>query len=331
VDFTENRRAMPKTTLRIGLIGCGAMGEKRLAAVQRTNLGTISAVFDTDDTRAQRVAKQYQAKRAEEPGEVWNLCDIGIVATPNALLAPRALEGLDQDKFVLVEKPGAIGRAELERICRPKCKIGYNHRFHPAARAIAKNLKDPLWIRAAYGHGGRPGYENEWRMQRELSGGGDILDKGVHLLDLARYWLKDELVVKGAIRQNAFYPSSEEDNGFLLLKTKQGLPLTLHCSATQWKNLFRVEIGARDDLWVWEGLGSTNYGPERLTRYRRNPAGGKPDETTETFPDASDQSWDEEWRHFYGFAAGEVPDLISSAQDSLPLFETLESIYAQPL
>lgn len=320
---------MPKAPLKIGLLGCGAMGEKRLQAVSRTQLGTITAVFDTDDTRAQRFAKQYQAKRAEEPSELWSLCDIGIVATPNALLAPHALEGLDLEKFVLVEKPGAIGRAELERIARPKCKIGYNHRFHPAALAIAKELRDPLWIRAAYGHGGRPGYENEWRMRRELSGGGEILDQGVHLLDLSRFWLNDELTVKSAIRQNAFYASTEEDNGFLLLRSKQGVPLTLHCSATQWKNLFRVEIAGRDDLWVWEGLGTDSYGPERLTRYRRNPAGGKPTETTQTFAEASNQSWDDEWRHFYGFATGEISELLSPAQDSLPLFETLEAIYAQ--
>jgi len=318
---------MPKNILKVGLIGCGGMGEKRLEAIRRTGLGKITAVYDADEMRSKKLADTYKAKSVDEPIGIWDLCDIGIVATPHAFLAPNALVGLDAGKFVLVEKPGAIGRAELERINRPRCKIGYNHRFHPAARKIAAQLESPLWIRAAYGHGGRPGYEKEWRFQRALSGGGEILDQGVHLLDLAQYWLGEPLAVVNAIRQSAFYDSTEEDNGMVLLQSKSGVSVSLHCSASQWKNLFRVEIGSRDDLWIWEGLGTESYGAERLIRYRRNPEGGKPSETTEVFPEASQKSWDEEWRHVYGCAVGEIEKVESPPVDSLPLFELLEKIY----
>ncbi len=318
---------MPKNSLKIGLIGCGAMGEKRLEAVLRTKLGKIAYLFDPNPERAKRLAKKFKAETVPLADAIWETCDIGIVATPHAFLAPNALAGLTKRRFVLVEKPGAMGRAELERLCQPRCKIGYNHRFHPAARLLAKEIDSPLWIRAAYGHGGRPGYEDEWRMQTALSGGGEILDQGVHLLDLASYWLKEPLIKVAAVRQNAFYRSTEEDNGFLLLKSKTGILVTLHCSATQWKNLFRVEIGCKNDLWIWEGLGTENYGGERLIRYRRNPEGGKPDEQTQVFPNASQVSWDEEWKHFYGHATGEVKEVESTPHDSLGLFECLESVY----
>ena len=46
-----------------------------------------------------------------------------------------------------------------------------------------------MFIRGRYGHGGRVGYDREWRADPALSGGGELIDQGVHLIDLSRWFL----------------------------------------------------------------------------------------------------------------------------------------------
>lgn len=321
--------------MRIGLVGCGGVGEKRLRAIQQTGLGEIALLCDTDGGRAARLAETFGAKAAIEPGAIFadNTIGVVIVATPNSFLAEYALGALESGKSVLVEKPGAISSQQIASLIAatsergPYCKVGYNHRFHPAALRIQEELEsgawgELLWVRAAYGHGGRPGYEREWRFQRELSGGGELIDQGVHLLDLVRWWADEPLSLLASHRFNAFYRSDLEDNAFLSLRAPSGCFVQLHCSATQWKNLFRVEIATENGLLVWEGLGSPNYGEERLTLHRRNPEGGAPRTESETF--GTDDSWAAEWRHFYDFLVGEAKWLYSGIDESEWIFGILE-------
>lgn len=326
--------------LDVGLIGCGAIGEKRLKAIRETGLGRIARVCDSDPSRSSRLASAFGAAIAEEPGAILGDPAIGavIVATPNASLAEYAAAALEAGKHVLVEKPGGISREQISRLLAgvgedgPFCKVGYNHRFHPAASRINEELAgakwgDLLWVRAAYGHGGRPGYEKEWRFRRELSGGGELIDQGVHLLDLVRWWVDEPLALVSVERFNAFYRSELEDNAFLSLCSPSGCFVQLHCSANQWKNLFRVEIAAEGGLLVWEGLGNPNYGEERLTLHRRRPEGGAPETSVETF--GADDSWSAEWRHFHGYVIGEGDWLYSGIEESDWIFEVLERAEAE--
>jgi predicted dehydrogenase len=104
-------------------------------------------------------------------------------------------------------------------------KVGYNHRFHPAvlkAREIVDRgeLGQLMFIRGRYGHGGRPGYEREWRFERSLSGGGELIDQGSHLIDLAHWFLGEFIGVQAALR--TFWNTEVEDNVFLTLSTADG-------------------------------------------------------------------------------------------------------------
>src|SRR5581483_2980358 len=115
------------------------------------------------------------------------------------LLAENACRALEAGAHVLVEKPAGIGVADVDRIAAAAAqagrlvKVGFNHRFHPAImRAVTEarsgRFGDVMFARARYGHGGRLGYEQEWRMRPELSGGGELIDQGMHLLDIF-HWL----------------------------------------------------------------------------------------------------------------------------------------------
>lgn len=332
---------MQDPTFGVALIGCGYVGKKRLEAIRRTGLGKVIGIFDADPARARELSEDFKVPVAAEPIALVNDKSVNavIVATPNQSLARYGCLALEGGKHVLVEKPGAISVGEiisLEKHRRAgrelQCKIGYNLRFHPAAQKIKGLLagESVLWVRGAYGHGGRPGYEKEWRFQREISGGGQFIDQGVHLLDLLAWWVDELFEVVASSRQNAYYRSSEEDNGFLLLASPSGVHAQFHTSATQWKNLFRMEVATRDSLFIWEGLGNEAYGPETLIIYRRNPGGGAPSEAREVFASAAEESWSAEWEHFYKCINGKGA-LYSTVEEGIGIFHFLDDVHQGPV
>ena len=190
-------------------------------------------------------------------------------------------------------------RAAAER-SGARVRIGFNHRYHRAfrkAREIFDSgaLGEMMFVRARYGHGGRLGYDKEWRAMPELSGGGELVDQGMHLIDLSRWFLGDFEKVQGHIA-TYFWNMPVEDNGFLLLRTAGGQTAFLHASWTEWKNTFSFEISGRAGKLEITGLGGS-YGTERLTFYQMSAAMGPPETTTWEYPMADD-SWEIEFREF---------------------------------
>jgi predicted dehydrogenase len=178
--------------------------------------------------------------------------------------------------------------------------VGFNHRYHPAlqkARQLfeAGALGEMMFVRGRYGHGGRVGYDKEWRANPELSGGGELIDQGVHLIDLARWFLGDFPHVTG-FAHTYFWQMPVDDNAFLLLRTAREQAAFLHVSCTEWKNLFSFEIYGKAAKLHVEGLGGS-YGVERLTLYKMLPEMGPPDTTVWEYP-RGDQSWALEFAEF---------------------------------
>jgi predicted dehydrogenase len=209
-------------------------------------------------------------------------------------------------KHVLVEKPAARNARELLPLLaaakkeRIQVRVGYNHRFHRAFRKAweivdAGKLGPLMMIRGRYGHGERLGYEKEWRADPKKSGGGEMIDQGVHLIDLARWFLGDLKELNG-FAQTLFWKMAVDDNAFLLLRTARGQTASLHASCTEWKNLFSFEIYGRNGKLHIEGLGGS-YGLEKLTWYRMLPQMGPPETKIWEFPRADD-SWEVEMNEF---------------------------------
>jgi len=171
-----------------------------------------------------------------------------------------------------------------------------------------------LHIRGRYGHGGRPGYEQEWRCQPEISGGGELLDQGSHLIDLAR-WFMGDLTLEYAATPSLFWPAAVEDNAFLALRARGGGMAWLHAGWTEWTNLFSLEICGRDGKLAVDGLGGS-YGTEKLTHYRMLPQMGPPETTGWEYP-FPDTSWELEFANFaaaiagHGLACGDIEDAVA--------------------
>jgi predicted dehydrogenase len=229
-----------------------------------------------------------------------------IIATLHASLAEVALAAILAGKHVLMEKPGARSSRELDTLIKATnesnslLRIGFNHRYHRALRKarelVDQNaLGDLMFIRARYGHGGRVGYDKEWRADPKLSGGGELIDQGMHLIDLARWFLGDFSDVQG--HANTFYwDMPVDDNSFLLLKTPGKQVAFLHASCTEWKNLFSFEIYGRKGKIDINGLGGS-YGVERIAFYQMSAAMGPPETFMWEYPMADD-SWEVEFNEF---------------------------------
>jgi predicted dehydrogenase len=288
------------------VVGCGLIGQRRAAAVPP---GALRYACDLERTRAERIAIQHQGCIATDKLEqllVDQSVTAVMVSTVNSSLAQIALAAVKAGKHVLVEKPAALRTADLEEIEQSadltgsRVRIGYNHRYHPSflkAREliVQQQLGEPFMVRGRYGHGGRRGYDREWRADPKLSGGGELIDQGVHLIDLAGSFLGEWAQVDGHAA-TFYWDMPVDDNAFLSLRTANGSTAWLHVSCSEWKNLFCFEIYFRQAKLQIDGLGGS-YGMERLSYYRMLPEMGPPETTIFEFP-RGDRSWAHEVKEF---------------------------------
>jgi predicted dehydrogenase len=261
--------------MRWAIVGCGLIGQKRAAALRA--LGhQIVFVADPAQERVTNLARTTGAKIARDWYTLTERSDVDamVVATSHEWLSPIAVAGVDHGKHVLVEKPAGRNLAEVGAIATAAVrsptlvKVGYNHRFHPAiqkAREIVDSgeIGKLMYVRGRYGHGGRVGYEKEWRLNRAMSGGGELLDQGSHLIDLAHWFLGEFTDVRAMLR-TFLWSTAVEDNCFLTLATPGGQVAFLHATWTEWKNMFSFEICGQVGKLVIEGLGGS-YGVQNLT------------------------------------------------------------------
>ncbi len=213
------------TRLSVGIVGCGLMGRKRAAALGPDR---AVAVCDADQDRAEVLAAESGARAVPDIDAVLaERPDVVVVATTHDALADAACFALAGGAHVMVEKPAGRTVEEVDRIAaaaaaaRRRVKVGFNHRFHPGIMRAISEVRDglhgaPMYMRARYGHGGRLGYDREWRAVPEISGGGELLDQGMHLLDLS-HWLLGPLPLHSALLRTSYWDMPVEDNAVLTL------------------------------------------------------------------------------------------------------------------
>lgn len=315
--------------LGVAIVGCGLIGQKRSKALADTKLVVCA---DINESRAKLLASGFPDcdgtsdwRAAIQRDDV----EIVIVATTNDALVDVSLTAVKAGKHVLIEKPAARNTKELDVLIdavnghKVQARVGFNHRYHPAllkARELVDlgEVGELMFIRGRYGHGGRKGYDREWRANPELSGGGELIDQGVHLIDLSRWFLGNFLEIQG-FAHTYYWDMPVDDNGFMILKTEKKQTAFLHVSCTEWKNLFSMEIYGRDGKLHIEGLGGS-YGLEKLSFYKMLPEMGPPDTTIWEYP-RGDNSWKLEFDEF-------IKDIQIERMPSANLYDAREALLA---
>lgn len=321
-----------------GIIGAGLIGGKRASALK--GLGEkVSAIADMDEGRAQKLASPYSASYFSDWKKITRDRKIGavVVATTHDALSEISCDALLHNKHVLVEKPAGRNPAEVRAIIGAQKKggkevcVGFNHRFHPAIREAYKICRSGkygklLYMRARYGHGGRVGYGKEWRFSPKISGGGQLIDQGSHLIDLSRFFSGEEFALKYASCKNYFWKAAAEDTATLVIESESGQSSLLQTSCVQWKNLFSFELFFERAQVNIDGLGRS-YGTETLTLYRMRPEMGPPGVETKKFG-GEDGSFVAEVADFLARIKGKG-GISATAQDALESISLISRAYRQ--
>ena len=329
---------MAISKLNVGIIGCGLIGKKRAAAVNNYDGTEVVALCDRNLASLEAAEAGKHVMRCQDWKGLESLCDLDIiiVSTPNAFLGEIAGYFLGHGKHVLIEKPMCRNVEEANRLkvvadkSSALLKIGFNHRYHPAIKKAKSCIESGLIgtiinARIVYGHGGRPGYENEWRGSKFLAGGGELTDQGVHVADLLQWFFGMPKQVYSSTQKGVWQLEGDlEDNAFGLFKYSSGLTVLMHTSWTQWKNKFQFEIfGTKGSIEV-QGLGGS-YGQETLIINIRNQLGGIPQVINYVYEE-KDNSWCLEWEDFMrGIEAGAA--YYGTPSDGIKSMKIIEAMY----
>ena len=321
--------------MNVAIIGAGLIGKKRASSLEKNDF--LSIVCDINEVFAKELAHEFSTNYTGNIKDIINNSniDIVIVSVVNKFAAELTTDMLLSGKNVLCEKP--LGRnVEESRVILSAAeknnkivKTGFNHRFHPAvmkAKELIENdsIGELINIRARYGHGGRPGMEQEWRCSKELCGGGELIDQGVHLIDLCRWFTDKDVDQVYGKTYRSFWESDVEDNAFFHLEFDGNILAQCHVSWTNWKNIFSFEIFGKDGYIKIKGLGGS-YGKETLEVGYRQPTGGIP--AIEHFEfDDEDTSWSLEWQEFKQ-AIEENKEPSGSGNDGYEANVIIDAIY----
>ncbi len=322
--------------MRTAIIGAGRQARRRASVIAASPDSHVAVVTAVPMTSAVELAHEVQADVSADWSAAVERRDVDavLVCTPPDLHAEIAIAALRAGKHVLCEKPLARSSAEGKRMVDEADAAGrvlwcgFNHRYHPALRQLRAwldggELGEPMYIRARYGIAGRPGYEREWRADPARVSGGQLMEQGIHLVDLARWFLGDFATAYGNVGHYFWKAQPLEDNAFTILRKADGRVAMLHSSLTEWRNLFSFELFGTDGYARAEGLGGS-YGLETATLGIRDFEAPFSEKHVEYR--GPDPCWRMEWKAFVAAIAGSG-DGLATARDGVHALRIVEAIY----
>ena len=333
--------------MKVGIAGYGVVGKTRHRSIESNTSYQITAISESSQEARKfipagiKIYNDYKSLIASAD------IDVIFISLPNQFASEAACLSLQRGLHVFCEKPPARTHAELLEVEKqslkfPELKLmyGFNHRFHLSVEE-AKLLIDSnslgrlINMKGVYGKSQMISFnQTDWRTNRDASGGGILLDQGIHMLDLMRYLSGENFTEVFSIIDNAFWNFDVEDNAYVLMKSPKGLVSQLHSSATQWRHVFNLEITLERGSLILGGLltGSKSYGDETLTIITSDPSkdNGMPKESTSKYNE--DVSWDNEIKYFANSLASNTSIERGSIKDALETMKLIEIIYkADPI
>ncbi|MFA5774458.1 MAG: Gfo/Idh/MocA family oxidoreductase [Ilumatobacteraceae bacterium] len=333
------------TKLRVGIAGYGVIGKRRRECVDSNpNMETI-AVCDRKFNADGVLPDGVRYSRTYEPLFDSKL-DAVLVCMSNDMAAEITIAALQHGLHVFCEKPPARNMAELHQVLdaekrTPKLKLmyGFNHRYHDsiqdALHIIRSNeLGAIINMRGVYGKSKLVTFDQaDWRANRDLAGGGVLLDQGIHMVDLMRLFAGEFSEVHSFVSNN-HWKYDVEDNAYALMKTSDGIVAMLNSSATQWRHQFTLDMNLQRGSIILRGIltGSKSYGQETMTVVTANPDRDNGDPREETRNYNQDHSWTTEIDSFANVVLNDLPIESGSSRDAYNTMKLVHQIYyADPL
>jgi len=331
-----NQPLQGEKKFKVGIIGAGLQGGRRAPVLKQFPGHQLVMVANDNIEVARKIADSKECETTTRWEELIAREDIYavIVCTPPHSHAEISIAAMNRGKHVLCEKPLARTTQEATEMIaaarrnKVTLKCGFNHRHHPGIKKAKEwvetgTIGELNFIRCIYGIGGRPGYEKEWRADPKVVSGGQLMEQGIHAVDLFRWFLGEFSEVTGFTSTRYWNINPLEDNAFALFRTVKEQVASLHSSLTQWKNVFNLEIFGQEGYIIIEGLGGS-YGTERVTLGKKAFFEPFRDETTEFR--GGDISWYEEWKEFIS-AIKEEREPLGNGNDGLEALKLVNAVY----
>jgi len=326
--------------IKVAIAGFGKIGQVRAKELEKNENAKVVAVFDINKPEKLDV----NIKFCESYKELLSQdVDAIFVCAFNDVLADYTTQALKAGKHVFCEKPPARTSEELKSVIETEkesgkvLKYGFNHRYHYSVIEAKKLVESGkmgklLWLRGVYGKAGSIDYHKNWRNYREISGGGILIDQGIHMLDLMRYFSGQDFTHINSFVTTSYWDIEAEDNAFAIMQSDEKVTAMLHSSATQWQHKFLLEMCFEEGYINLDGIlsGTRSYAPEKLVVGRREFeditfAMGKPKENTTWFE--NDDSWELEVTEFVDAILGKTIINNGTSNDAYETLRLVERIY----
>ncbi len=340
--------------MRFALIGCGEIGRARAAAVERLARSgaagvpgaRLVVVADAARDRAEALAARHRCRALTDGEEAARFpeADAVIVSTPPNLHAPLALAALRAGKPVLVEKPLAATLDDARAIVAEAAArglavgAGFNIRhflaFRRAHEILASGAIGELdHVRAVHGHPGGSEFGHAWIHDASVTGGGTLVDNGIHILDLARWFLGEVVEAKGYATGGVWKFSGCEDAAHALFRSADGKIATVRSSWTEWQG-----YGFAVEAYGTRGMVRASYPPMMLRVATAERDGSPIRRRTEIFPAFQIAERMRSWRWtLVESLAAEMAEFVSaiaagrdpspSGRDGLRALEMAHAVY----
>ena len=329
---------MGEKVLNVGIAGYGVVGKRRHHYIDKhPHLQTIAVcdqAFAVNEVMVDglKCFSDYQ-QLLDEP------LDILFVCLPNYLAAEVTVGGLQRNFHVFCEKPPGRNVEDIQKVIEAESKTpqvilkyGFNHRYHDSVRAALKiiqsgDLGNIINLRGSYGKSKVIPFSGGWRAERKYSGGGILLDQGIHMVDLMTLFCGEFEEIKSFI-SNQYWQHDVEDNAYVLMRDRLGRTAMLHSSATQWKHGFTLDIAMTKGYLKLQGLltGSKSYGEETLII-------GKKDESDngtlkhQEIKYLEDNSWQDEINEFADAILNSTNIQYGTSAEALATMKLVYRIY----
>jgi predicted dehydrogenase len=357
---------MSKNKLNVGIVGYGIVGQRRRVFIDKNpnmiTVGVCDVRFNKDgsmvdgadfnytyDLLEERSHKEPLSGKTSDGIRIFNnyydlldnsSLDILFVCVPNYFAPEVTIAGLEKGLHVFCEKPPGRTVEDIEKVIEVekmyphvKLKYGFNHRYHGSVKKAkeiidSKQFGNIINIRGIYGKSSIVPFTGQWRSKKIFSGGGILLDQGIHMLDMFRYFCGDFKEVKSFISNN-YWGHDVEDNAYAILRDKNGVVAIIHSSATQWQHSFRLDITFEEGFLELSGIlsGSKSYGQEKLliVPKQENSVVGSLSETIIQYLD--DTSWNDEITEFADLIINDKTVEQGNSFDALKVMELIYQIY----
>lgn len=326
---------MAEIIYKVGIAGYGVVGKRRRHFIDsRKEFETVAICdvkFGSEITEHDGLTAYQNYKQLLQED-----LNVLFVCLPNYLAPEVTIAGLKNGLHVFCEKPPGRNVQDIEQVIEVEkqspglvLKYGFNHRYHDSVKKALNiiesgDLGNVINMRGVYGKSRVVPFSGGWRAERKYSGGGILLDQGIHMLDLMRLFAGDFIDVKSFI-SNEFWNHDVEDNAYAIMRNSKGMVGMLHSSATLWQHHFSLKITLTKGSLELHGLltGSKSYGEETLIVMNRE-GDDRGTLRKEVFKYLDDNTWSNEISEFADAIIDNKPIVFGNSKDAL---ETMKLVY----